>query len=62
MFLRIENWTLEQLVVIFVGYSKKLWGFKFYDLRTRGIFEIGNEHFFEDIEFDGGNKDRDTDF
>ena len=46
----------------FVGYSEKSWGFKFYDPSTRGIFEIGNAHFFEDIEFDGGNKVRDTNF
>ena len=47
-----------------VGYSekKKNWDFKFYDPSTRGIFETGNAHFFEDIEFDGGNKVRDTDF
>ena len=41
---------------------RKSWGFKFYDPSTRGIFETGNAHFFEDIEFDGGNKVRDTDF
>ena len=46
----------------FFGYSGKSWGFKFYDPSTRGIFEIGNAHFFEDIEFDGGNKVRDTEF
>ena len=46
----------------FVGYSEKSWGFKFYDPSTRGIFEIGNAHFFEDIEFDAGNKVRDNDF
>ena len=45
-----------------VGYLEKSWGFKFYDPSTRGIFETGNAHFFEDIEFDGGNKVRDTDF
>ena len=32
-----------------------------YDPSTRGIFETRNAHFFEDIEFDGGNKVRDTD-
>ena len=42
--------------------QKKSWGFKFYNLSTRGIFETRNAHFFEDIEFDGGNKVRDTDF
>ena len=46
----------------FVGYSGKSWGFKFYDPSTRGIFETGNAYFFEDIEFDGGNKVRDTEF
>ena len=46
----------------FVRYSEKSWGFKFYDPSTRGIFEIGNAHFFQDIKFDGGNKVRDTDF
>ena len=46
----------------FVGYSEKSRGFKFYDPSTKGIFETGNAHFFEDIEFDGGNKARDTDF
>ena len=45
-----------------VRYSEKSWGFKFYNPSTRGIFETRNEHFFEDIEFDGGNKVRDTDF
>ena len=46
----------------FVGYSEKSCGFKFYNPSTRGIFETGNAHFFEDIEFDGGNKVRDTEF
>ena len=46
----------------FFGYLKKSWGFKFYDPSTRGIFENRNAHFFEDIEFDGGNKVRDMDF
>ena len=47
----------------FVGYSKKFWGFKFYDPSIRVcFFKTGNAHFFEDIEFDGGNKVRDTDF
>ena len=41
---------------------EKSWGVKFYDPSTRGIFETGNAHFFEDIEFDGGNTVRDTDF
>ena len=59
MFLRIENWTLEQLVAILLYIQKNLGGF---NPRTRGIFENGNAHFFEDIEFDGGNKVRDMDF
>ena len=46
----------------FVRYSEKSWGFKFHDPSTRGIFETGNTHFFEDIEFDGRNKVKDTDF
>ena len=46
----------------FVRYSEKSWGFKLYDPSTRGIFETRNAHFFEDIEFDGGNEVRDTDF
>ena len=37
----------------FVRYLEKSWGFKFYDPSTRGIFEIGNAHLFEDIEFVG---------
>ena len=54
MFLRIKNWTPEQLVAIVLDIRKKSWGFKFYDPSTRGIFETRNAHFFEDIEFDGG--------
>ncbi|KAA8534146.1 hypothetical protein F0562_031661 [Nyssa sinensis] len=34
-------------------------GYKFYDPTTRSIFETGNARFFEDVEFDGGDKDRD---
>ena len=41
----------------FVGYSKKSWGFKFYNPSTRGIFETRNAHFFV-----GRNIVRDTDF
>ena len=46
----------------FVENLEKSRGFMSYDPSTRGIFETGNAHFFEDIEFDGGNKVRDTDF
>ena len=46
----------------FVRYSEKSWGFKFYDPRTTGIFETRSAHFFENIEFDGENKVRNTDF
>ena len=42
--------------------QKKIWGFKFYNPSTRGNFETRNAHFFDDIEFDEGNKVRDTDF
>ncbi|KAA8531026.1 hypothetical protein F0562_005738 [Nyssa sinensis] len=52
---------------IFVGDGKKVEveaigifrGYKFYDPTTRSIFEMGNTRFFEDVEFDGGDKDRD---
>ena len=37
----------------FVRYSEKSWGFKFYDPSTRGIFDTGNAHFFEDIKSNG---------
>ena len=46
----------------FIGYSKKSWGFKFYDPSTIGIFATRNAHFFEDIEFVGENKVRDIEF
>ena len=62
MFLKKENWTPELLVAILFDISEKSWGFKFYDPSTRGIFETGNAHFFDNIEFDGGNKVRDNDF
>ena len=44
----------------FVEFLEKSWGFKFYDPSTRSIFETRN--FFEDIEFDKGNKVSNTDF
>ena len=50
----------KKISCYFVGYSKKSWGFKFYDPSARSIFETGNTHFFEDIEFDRENKVRNT--
>ena len=46
----------------FIGYSERFRGYKFYDPTTKSIFETGNARFFEDVEFDGGDKDRDFDF
>ena len=46
----------------FIGYSKRSKGYKFYDPTTKSIFETGNARFFEDVEFDGGDKDRDFAF
>ena len=43
----------------FIGYSKRSRGYKFYDPTTKSIFEMGYARFFEDVEFDGGDKDRD---
>ena len=43
----------------FIGYSKRSRGYKFYDPTTKSIFEMRNARFFEDVEFDGGDKDRD---
>ena len=43
----------------FIGYSKRSRGYKFYDPITTSIFEMGNAQFFEDVEFDGGDKDKD---
>ena len=43
----------------FIGYSERSRGYKFYDPTTRSIFEMGNARFFEDVKFDGGDKDRD---
>ena len=43
----------------FIGYFERSRGYKFYDPTTRSIFETGNVQFFEDVEFDRGDKDRD---
>ena len=37
----------------FVGYSERSRGYKFYDPKTKSIFEMGNAWFFEDVEFAG---------
>ena len=46
----------------FIEYSERSRGYKFYDPTTKSIFETGNARFFEDVEFDGGDKDRDFAF
>ena len=46
----------------FVRYLEKSCDLKFYDPSTRRIFKTRNAYFFEDIEFDVGNKVGDTDF
>ena len=46
----------------FIGYSERSRGYKFYDPTTKSIFETGNAQFFEDVEFDRGDKDRDFSF
>ena len=46
----------------FIGYSERSRGYKFYDPTTKSIFETGNARFFEDVEFDEGDKDRDFTF
>ena len=43
----------------FIGYSERSRGYKFYDPTTKSIFETGNAWVFEDVEFDGGDKDKD---
>ena len=43
----------------FIGYSERSRGYIFYDPTTKSIFETRNVPFFEDFEFDGGDKDRD---
>lgn len=40
----------------FIGYSERFRGFKFYDLTTKAIFETENARFFEDVEFEGGER------
>ena len=45
-----------------IGYSERSRGYKFYDPTTKSIFETGNARFFEDVEFDRGDKDRDFAF
>ena len=54
-----RNWIQERLVAIYIGYSERSRGYKFYDPTTKSIFETGNARFFEDVEFDGGDKDMD---
>ena len=46
----------------FIGYSERSRGYKFYDSTTKSIFKTGNAQFFEDVEFDRGDKDRDFAF
>ena len=46
----------------FIGYSERSRGYKFYDPTTKSIFEMGNARFFKDVEFDGGDKERDFSF
>ena len=41
----------------FIRYSERSRGYKFYDPTTKSIFETGNARFFEDVEFDGKDKD-----
>ena len=43
----------------FIVYSERSRGYKFYDLTTKSIFETGIARFFEDVKFDGGDKDMD---
>ena len=46
----------------FIEYSEISKGYKFYDLTTKSIFELGNAWFFEDVEFPRGDTIRDFDF
>ena len=46
----------------FIRYSKRSRGYKFYYPTTKSIFETGNARFFENVEFDGGDEDRDFAF
>ena len=50
---------LRTVSCYFIGYSERSRGYKFYDPTTKSIFETRNTRFFEDVEFDGGDKDRD---
>ena len=43
----------------FIAYSERSKGYKFYDPTTKLIFKTGNVRFFEDVEFAGGDKDKD---
>ena len=54
-----RNWIQERLVAIYIGYFERSRGYKFYDPTTKSIFETGTARFFEDVEFDGGDKDMD---
>ena len=46
----------------FIGYSERSRGYKFYDPTSRSIFETGCAKFFEDVEFEGRDKDRNIAF
>src|SRR3954471_3552384 len=46
----------------FIGYSERSRGYKFYDPTSRSIFETGCTKFFEDVEFEGRDKDRNIAF
>ena len=46
----------------FIGYSERSRGYKFYNPTTKSIFEMGNARFFEDVEFDRGDKNMDFAF
>ncbi|KAJ4719033.1 Retrovirus-related Pol polyprotein from transposon TNT 1-94 [Melia azedarach] len=43
----------------FIGYSERSKGYKFYDPRTKSIFESGNAWFFEDVKLAEGDNIRD---
>ncbi|KAJ4710364.1 Retrovirus-related Pol polyprotein from transposon TNT 1-94 [Melia azedarach] len=43
----------------FIGYSERSRGYKFYDPRTKSIFESRNARFFEDVELARGDNVRD---
>lgn len=61
---RSDERKLDSRIVscYFIGYPKRSKGYKFYDPTTKAIFETGNAHFFKDIEFAGGDKERDIVF